>query len=529
MSDYGDIQIASAQDAIFRELQHTAGDQIKRLSSAEGEARALVPSYLFTWAAELLLFRGARFLSHTALDERPAADSFRVIVAFSIGTGKGIFSLEVQLPKAAPTYPSLTPKISAAYWAEQEAQEMLSIIAQGHPANDKLLRLPPHQYPLRYSFLQDKYKTQPSFTSTYTDNNSVTEQATNPLQQGARYHLQRDGEVLIQVESEHFHHHRGIEKQIQGNSFSQSLTMIERICIRCCVSNAASFCGALERMGGVLAPPRARALRVMALELERIIGHAANLSAVCERVAISGGSLYANAIKETCHRLNAALFGHRYAMNFLTPGGVARDVTAEQQRHVNQKLKQLDEHLSALMGAIEAAPDALERLSGLGVLSEGLARELGVVGVAARASNINIDLRRDHAYDGYLDEHVAPQIFTDTAGDAAARLKLRVFEIKESLSLLQTINSKDLPNSPIRQELGVLTEGASAIGYTEGAQGENIAYVLVGRDNTIRRYHLRSASFANALLIRSLCVGEAAEDFPLIESSIGLCHACIDR
>src|SRR5688572_24165275 len=110
MSDYGDVQIASAQDAIYRELQQTAGGHLQSLPAAANEIRAQLPPYLFLWASELLLFRGARFLAHTALDERPASDSFRVIATFSLGAGKGLFSIEIQVPRAKASYPALTTK-----------------------------------------------------------------------------------------------------------------------------------------------------------------------------------------------------------------------------------------------------------------------------------------------------------------------------------------------------------------------------------------------------------------------------------
>jgi Ni,Fe-hydrogenase III large subunit/Ni,Fe-hydrogenase III component G len=528
MSDYGDLQIAGAQDALRVELQQTLGEALQHLQAASGESRVLVPSHLFSWVAELLQYRGARYMSHVATDERPSAESFRVIAIFSLGAGRGLFSIETQLPRSQASYPSLTSKIAAAHWAEQEAQELLHITAEGHPDKGSLMRLPPHQYPLRHGFLADAHKASPEHQTTALSTNPLTSLAQDALRNQARYHLQRDGEILLKVEAQYFQHHRGVEKQIQHLPFEQALSVIERICIGCSVSNAYSFCAALERIRGILAPPRARALRVMALELERVAVHAGNLKKLCQHLSIADGALRAAALKESAHRLSASLFGHRYGMNFFAPGGVRRDVNAEQLRQTTTKLTEMIRHLEALMRAIEGTPEALERLVGLGVLSEEIAKTLGVVGLTGRASGIDLDLRRDHPYDGYQDVG-APQVFSETSGDAATRMKLQVFELKESLQLLQKITAQDLPHSVLHQELGNLSAGHSAIGFAESPQGESVSYVLLGEGNTIARYRLRSASYANALALPKVCLGEVAEDFPLLEHSFGLCAACIDR
>lgn len=525
MSDYGDIQIAGAQDNIRTELiSSLSGAQ--PLDASPGESRLLVPPYSLAWAAEFLLYRGARLALHTIRQDKSGA--FFVIAVFDLGPHKGFFSIEAMLDAKRPTYPSLAAKIPAAHWAEREAHDLFGVVPEGHPSPAHLIVK--EQHPLRREFRVEASKPL-SFlppSNTHDTGDALTQLTLDPLQKGARYSFASDGEVILRCEAQHFLGHRGAEKQAEGATFEQAVAISERICIDCSAANAYSLCAAFERIRGTLAPPRARSLRVVALELERISVHAKDLARLCEALALYSAQHAALSIKERIHRLSALLFGHRFLMNLFVPGGLRKDPTPDKLRSAATELSFLTDDLGQLMKAFDKSPGAIERLQEIAVLDVGLAQELGAVGVIGRASGIDYDVRRDHPYDGYQDIE-APQVFCESVGDAATRLKLRVLELKESLQLLARLLGKDLPTGPVFQELGALPEGASAVGYAEAAHGENVTYVMLGPKNTIQRYRLRSASYQNALALPSSCVGTTFDDFPIIEHSFALCTACIDR
>jgi len=170
----------------------------------------------------------------------------------------------------------------------------------------------------------------------------------------------------------------------------------------------------------------------------------------------------------------------------------------------------------------------VERLTRTGVLPTETANALGAVGVAARASGVDIDCRRDHphAFYGQLPEPVPVPVRKD--GDVLARALVRMDEVIASLAIIRATLDV-MPEGPVSRAIGPLP--ANAVGYavTESPRGENLHWVRTGPGNTVRRYRVRSASYPNWPAVAAAVPGNMVPDFPLINKSFELCYACLDR
>jgi Ni,Fe-hydrogenase III large subunit len=173
-----------------------------------------------------------------------------------------------------------------------------------------------------------------------------------------------------------------------------------------------------------------------------------------------------------------------------------------------------------------SAASAFARLR-MGVLPELVARSLGAEGIVGRASGLDLDARRDRPYSGYRDL-ASLKVFGDSQGDALARTRLRLLEMKESLRLFSEALS-ELPSGAAAVELGPLPPNRAGIGYAEGPRGQVVTYLLTGEGGVVRRYRVRAGSYFNWPALPSAFLGEVVGDFPLVERSFGLCAACTER
>jgi Ni,Fe-hydrogenase III large subunit len=167
-----------------------------------------------------------------------------------------------------------------------------------------------------------------------------------------------------------------------------------------------------------------------------------------------------------------------------------------------------------------------ERLAGTGVVPTAAARDLGAVGVAARASGIDRDARRDHPYASYSQLQVP--VALRRAGDVRARARVRIDESFTSFALARELLAA-LPAGPLVTPIDALPPDHTGIGLTESPRGENLHWVRTGPDGQIDRYRIRSASYCNWPIVALAVPGNMVPDFPLINKSFELCYACLDR
>jgi Ni,Fe-hydrogenase III large subunit len=208
------------------------------------------------------------------------------------------------------------------------------------------------------------------------------------------------------------------------------------------------------------------------------------------------------------------------------PGGVWRDLDCEQIRDATDTLTGVEAEFQRFVALLERTSSFQERLAGTGIVPTPAARDLGAVGVAARASGIPCDARWDQPRVGYA-EHRLP-VAVRTAGDVQARAEVRIEEVRGSLSLARALLA-DLPSGPLATPIASLPPYRVGIGVTESPRGANVHWLRTGPAGRIDRYRIRSASYCNWPIVALAVPGNMVPDFPLINKSFELCYACLDR
>jgi Ni,Fe-hydrogenase III large subunit len=302
------------------------------------------------------------------------------------------------------------------------------------------------------------------------------------------------------------------------------------MCGVCSVSHALGFCEASEQIAGVEVPRRARVLRTIALELERLYNHVGDIGNIAAGASYHYGTSAGLRMKEALQQLAEALTGSRFLRGLVVPGGARADLTAELARAVEEATASTAEALESLMERIENNPTVTDRLDTTGVLSLEDAIALGVTGVAARASGVDRDARRDHPHAAYATERdLAVAVATETDGDVHARTNVRAVEARESIRLLRALLA-GVPPGPIRAAMpAALPPWRVGLASIESPRGAAIHWLRSDAAGRIDRYHLRSASYANWPAVPIAALSAIVPDFPLVNKSFELCYSCTDR
>jgi Ni,Fe-hydrogenase III large subunit/Ni,Fe-hydrogenase III component G len=449
-------------------------------------------------------------------------------------------TLHASLDPARPELPSLSAALPAASWHEREAQDLFGVVFAGHPDPRPLVvhdGWPKGLHPLRKSF--DGSRRPPvepaeEFPHLVVEGEGVFEVPVGPIHAGiiepGHFRFSTVGEKVLHLEPRLFYTHRGLEKRIEGLSAEDALLVAERMCGVCSASHALGFCEAAEQIAGVEVPRRARFLRTLALELERLYNHVGDIGNIAAGASYHYGTSAGLRMKEALQQVNEELTGSRFLRGLVAPGGVRLDLTAALSRAVESAMNATAEGLESLMQRIENNPTVTDRLDATGRLSLEDAVALGVTGVAARASGVDRDARRDHPHAAYAGERgLAPAVATDADGDVHARVNVRALEARESIRLVRALLA-GLPEGAIRAAMpAALPPWRVGIASIESPRGAAVHWLRSGADGRVDRYHLRSASYANWPAVPLAAETAIVPDFPLVNKSFELCYSCTDR
>lgn len=481
--------------------------------------------------------RGGRLATMVGEDDRARSGAFRLSYVFALPERRWA-TVETLVDAEKCSFPSVTRRVVAAHWYEREVQDMLGLTPIGHPDPRRLVMhddWPDGVYPLRKDFdpavpVPRVERALHQFHELHGE--GIVEIPVGPIHAGViepgHFRFAAVGEVILHLETRLFYTHRGIEKLAEGKPADRVLQLAERICGVCSLSHAVAYCQAIEGIAGAGIPPRAAALRTVFLELERLYNHLGDLGNMCAGIGFAVGASYGAKLKDDLQRLNERLTGNRFLRAVCRLGGVRRDLTAKGQRDLEETITRVAREFGDFIELLLGSETAVERFTGTGRLPEATARALGAVGVAARASGLDLDCRRDHPHAFYdrLPEPVPVPVRDE--GDARARALVRMDEALVSFAIIRQVLSI-LPAGPLAVDLRPLPPGRSGFSATESPRGENLHWVRIGEDGTIDRYRVRSASYPNWPAVAASVPGNMVPDFPVINKSFELCYACLDR
>jgi Ni,Fe-hydrogenase III large subunit len=224
-------------------------------------------------------------------------------------------------------------------------------------------------------------------------------------------------------------------------------------------------------------------------------------------------------------RTNARLFGHRYLMDRVVPGGVAIDVDPAGVKMLMEEADRLESEMLGLRSIYYDHAGLQDRCINCGRLSPQLAAELGVVGLAARASGHAMDARVFPGFAPY--DELQPSLCAHRNGDVASRIVVRFEETLESLALQRRI-LEALPGGACRGPLAPAAETAFGIGWVEGWRGEVFVALEIGAGGRVRRCHPHDPSWQNWPALEYAAIGNIVPDFPLINKSFNLSYSGAD-
>lgn len=522
---------------VYKKLVHAIGERALVLREDEQAIFAQIAREDLAEIAQYIYFEHeARIMTMVGNDERPLCGKFALYYVFAIDAHHLQITLRVAIDELDPTFPSLAAYIPALNWYEREVNDLLGLRALGHPNRAPLVshgHWAEDVYPLRKDFdmamLEPCQMNEADGFVEYLGED-VTSVPVGPIHAGiieaGHFRFGTVGDTVLHLDARLFFTHRGIEKSLEGRTFAQALPLIERICCVCTASHSEAFAQCVEKATRTDIPQRAKFLRMLYLELERLYNHVGDVGNICAGYGFAVGNSQGARMRESLLRLNEELTGHRYLRGVIVPGGVKRDIGAEQIDRLRRFLQALDEDFQDLADILLGHEIAVDRMKTTGRLTAAQVRDLGGVGVAARSSGVDIDCRRDFSYEAY--DKVSLGVVVHTDGDVLTRIQVRIDEVFNSILLILQI-LQNLPEGHIYTKIGMAPAQTISMGWSESARGENCHWMMTDADNKIYRYRIRSAAYSNWPLVALAVPGNIVPDFPLINKSFELCYSCCDR
>jgi len=186
---------------------------------------------------------------------------------------------------------------------------------------------------------------------------------------------------------------------------------------------------------------------------------------------------------------------------------------------------QFEKEFADLVELIRSNSGTRDRLETTGVLTPEIARDLGIVGIAGRASGFDHDLRRDFPNDFYDQVQFTVPVFTE--GDVQRRMVVRREELFQSFRIIRQVEK--LPPGPFRIEIGEVPPDRVALGYVEGWRGEIFHWIHTAPGNRLARCKVKDPSLQNWPALSEAILGNIIPDFPVVNKSFNLSYSGTDR
>jgi NADH-quinone oxidoreductase subunit D len=351
----------------------------------------------------------------------------------------------------------------------------------------------------------------------------------HPLQEEPEFfQLYVEGEKVVDIDIIIGYNHRGIEKLSESKHFDQVPFVVERICGICSSSHPYAYVLAVEDiLGGEakVVPERAVYIRTIVDELQRIHSHLLWLGLAGHFIGYNTVWMWAWKYREPILDCFETVTGNRNNYAMFKVGGVRRDIGGEDISVLRKTIDDLVPAVEMFRKAVMDDPVIRARLEGIGILTKEQAIDWCVVGPTARASGVNIDVRRDEPYGAY--DRVDWNVIVEEAGDIFAKTVARILEMEESIRIIRQCLDK-IPGGPIDADVKDIPAG-EGIGRVEAPRGECFHYVKSDGTNRPVRHKVRAPSFMNVASNKVACVGQTISDATITLAAVDPCYCCTER
>lgn len=427
------------------------------------------------------------------------------------------------------SYPSLTPVVPSAHLFEREIYEQFGITPTGHNW------LKPVRYQNKvYNRKLRKYtdsKKVCGVTDFFTvKGEEIHEVAVGPVHAGiiepGHFRFQCYGEVVLNLEIALGYQHRGIERNLIGAPNQRTVYYMETIAGDTTIGHTLAYCQAIEALANVNVSPRTQALRAVALELERLANHTGDLGALANDVGFLPTASYCGRLRGDYLNTTALLCGNRFGRGFTRPGKIVFELSSEKIKEIVNRVEKTFKDVQGAVELLWETSSVRARFENAGFVSKEDCLKLGLVGVAARACGVEIDVRRDHPYGQYCFSQIP--VSTYPSGNVFARAYVRWLEIKRSTEFLKELLTS-LPTGEIKTEMPeLLKKNSITVSLVEGWRGEICHTVLTDENGKIAYYKITDPSFHNWSGLEAALRDQQISDFPLCNKSFNLSYCGFD-
>jgi formate hydrogenlyase subunit 5 len=422
-------------------------------------------------------------------------------------------------------------------WHEREAEDLFGLTFEGHPRLGEFVLhedWPQGVNPMRQTFNAHREIAHREPDPKWEPPTIVTAPGAfampvgpvfSDFSEAAHFLLETVGEDVIRTIPRFFYKYRGVEKIAEGQTPDRVLLLAERFSGTSAFAHTLAFCQAVEAICGIEVPPRARALRTIFAELERLRHHAAAIAGICHSTALVVADSQATLIEEELLRLSCEVAQHRYLFGLLKSGGLSCDLPNDAAGRLADGAADAAMKLRALHQMLRYSSSFLDRLEEVGIVARDSALAYGLVGPIARAAGVPSDIRKLFPYAAYGSVHFVVPV--EQEGDGYARLRVLFHEAEQSAALIRHLLPA-LPDGSVAASPMPWRVGA-ALSAVEAPQGAAFHWVRLNETGTIARYHITPPSFANWHGFHLAAENFAFQDFPIILASFGLSNAECDR
>jgi membrane-bound hydrogenase subunit alpha len=351
----------------------------------------------------------------------------------------------------------------------------------------------------------------------------------HPLQEEPElFKLYCEGEIVKDIEWETGYNHRGIEKINESKTFDQVFFVVERVCGICSTSHPFAFANAMEEIAKTEIPDRAKYIRTIIGELERLHSHLLWVGLAGHFLGYNTVFMWAWKYREIVLELFEKITGNRNNYAMFRIGGVRRDIPNSYIPEIKKLLDTLKPKADLLTGAVMDDPVIHARTKNIGILTKEDIRNFGAVGPTARASGIAIDVRKDDPYAAY--PLVNWKVITSEGCDVFAKAEVRLLEIYESISIIEQCLAKMalLKEGDIVTMVKNIPEGMG-FGRAEAPRGEVFHFVKSDGSNSPVRHKIRAPSYVNVATFKKSCIGQTIADATIILAAVDPCYCCTER
>jgi Ni,Fe-hydrogenase III large subunit len=366
---------------------------------------------------------------------------------------------------------------------------------------------------------------QPAYAFLPVEGESLHQIPVGPVHAGiiepGHFRFTAGGETVVRLEERLGYVHKGIESLMTGATIERAAQLAARTSGDSTVAYGIAFAHAVEAALNIDVPPRARHLRALMAELERLANHFGDIGAICNDASFSLMHTHCGILREHILRVADACFGHRLMMDRVVPGGVAVDLPPDGGAAIRTTLQHIGLRFPRLVELYDNTASLQDRTAATGIVGVELARQFGAPGHVGRASGRNFDVRKTPGYPPYDQLDFTVPVLT--AGDVNARVWIRIREVEQSLNLIEQILAR-LPDGLTLTALDGGGDGGEGLGVAESFRGDVLAWVrLEGR--RVARCHLRDPSWFQWPLLEAAIEGNIVADFPLCNKSFNCSYS----